>query len=73
MGTNNRLFPLAVITRISAIGSSESDVLRDEEGDVTGTVRAHHDAVRSDVAKTIGPRLSGLEGNDSPVNIAIDA
>ena len=30
------------------------------------SVKAHNDSVRTDVAKSIGPKLSGLEGNAGP-------
>lgn len=63
-GASNRLYPRPLIVRLSPVGSSEGAVLLDENGNVTQTVRAHNDSVRVDVAKTVGPRLAGLEGND---------
>jgi hypothetical protein len=36
-------------------------VLLDAKGNVVSTVKAHNDKVRVDVAKTIGPKLAGLE------------
>jgi len=36
-------------------------VLLDKDGKVVSTVKDHNDKVRVDVAKTIGPKLAGLE------------
>lgn len=63
-GASNRLYPSPLIVRLAPLGSAEGAVLLDAKGKVVKTVRAHNDAVRSDVAKTIGPRLAGLEGGD---------
>jgi hypothetical protein len=42
-------------------GSNEEAVLLSKDGKVVQTVKQHNDAVRVDVAKTIGPKLAGLE------------
>ena len=63
-GASNRLYPRPLIVRLAPAGSGEGAVLLDDEGNVQMTVREHNDAIRVDVAKTIGPRLAGLEGND---------
>jgi len=64
-GASNRLVPKSpLIVRLSPIGSSEGAVILDEKGAVVMTVKQWNDSVRADVAKTIGPRLAGLEGND---------
>jgi hypothetical protein len=39
-------------------------VLLDQDGNVARTVKEHNDSVRMDVAKTVGPKLVGLEGGD---------
>lgn len=36
-------------------------MLLDDKGNVVKTVQAHNDEVRVDVAKTIGPKLAGIE------------
>jgi hypothetical protein len=61
-GASNRLYPRPLIVRLAPEGSTEEAVLLDEEGNVQMTVQAHNDSVRVDVAKTIGPRLAGIEG-----------
>lgn len=63
-GASNRLYPRPLIVQLSPIGSSEGAVLLDAKGNVVQTVKSHNDAVRADVAKTVGPRLAGLEGSD---------
>lgn len=64
-GASNRLVPKSpLIVRLSPIGSSEGAVILDDKGNVVMTVKQWNDSVRADVAKTIGPRLAGLEGND---------
>lgn len=61
-GASNRLYPKPLIVKLAAEGSSDEAVLLDQKGNVVTTVKAHNDSVRSDVAKTLGPKLSGLEG-----------
>ncbi|MBB3983599.1 hypothetical protein GGR44_003295 [Sphingobium fontiphilum] len=63
-GSSNRLYPRPLIVRLAPEGSSEEAVLLDKSGKVVMTVKAHNDSVRTDVAKTIGPKLAGLE--DAP-------
>ncbi len=63
-GASNRLFPKPLIVKLAPEGSTEGAVLLDKDGNTVMTVAQHNDSVRSDVAKTIGPRLAGLEGSD---------
>jgi len=63
-GSSNRLYPRPLIVKLAAEGSSEGAMLLDDKGNVVQSVKQHNDSVRSDVAKTIGPRLAGLEGAD---------
>ncbi|MHA6316237.1 hypothetical protein ACXYN8_01065 [Altererythrobacter sp. CAU 1778] len=63
-GASNRLYPRPLIVRLAPLGSDEGAVLLDKDGNVTKTVRQHNDEVRVDVAKTIGPKLAGLEGSE---------
>jgi len=64
-GASNRLYPRPLIVRLAAEGSEDGAVLLDGKGNVVSTVKQHNDAVRADVAKTVGPRLAGLEGSDA--------
>ena len=61
-GSSNRLYPNPLIVQLAAEGSAGGAVLLDKDGNVVKTVKEHNDSVRSDVAKTVGPRLAGLEG-----------
>ncbi len=61
-GSSNRLYPRPLIVRLAPIGSDEEAVLLDDDGEVEMTVAEHNAKVRMDVAKTIGPKLAGLEG-----------
>ncbi|WP_435418674.1 hypothetical protein WAB17_03650 [Parerythrobacter aurantius] len=63
-GASNRLYPRPLIVQLAPVGSEGGAVLLDKDGNVVQTVKEHNDSVRADVAKTIGPRLAGLEGND---------
>jgi len=63
-GASNKLYPRPLIIRLAPEGSEGGAVLLDEKGNVFKTVKAHNDSVRADVSKTVGPRLSGLEGGD---------
>src|SRR4051812_20259344 len=63
-GASNRLSPSPLIVRLAPEGSPGGAVLLDKKGTVVGTVKAHNDSVRAALAKTLGPRLAGLEGND---------
>lgn len=60
-GASNRLYPRPLIVRLVPEGSNEEPVLLDKDGKVVSTVKEHNDKVRVDVAKTIGPKLAGLE------------
>lgn len=60
-GSSNRLYPRPLIVRLAPVGSDEEAVLLDKDGNVVKTVQEHNDEVRVDVAKTIGPKLAGLE------------
>lgn len=60
-GASNRLYPRPLIVKLAPIGSSEEAVLLDDDGKVVMTVKEHNDSVRVDVAKTIGPKLAGIE------------
>lgn len=60
-GASNRLYPRPLIVRLAPEGSDEDAVLLSKDGKVVQTVKQHNDAVRVDVAKTIGPKLAGLE------------
>ena len=64
-GASNRLYPKPLIVRLAPEGSQGGAVLLDKDGNVVKTVKEHNDSVRVDVAKTVGPRLAGLEGSDS--------
>lgn len=60
-GSSNRLYPRPLIVRLAPEGSSDEAVLLDKSGNVVMSVKAHNDSVRADVAKSIGPKLAGLE------------
>lgn len=60
-GASNRLYPRPLIVRLAREGSNDEPVLLNKDGTVLSTVKAHNDKVRVDVAKTLGPRLAGLE------------
>lgn len=64
-GASNKLVPNSPLTvRLSPVGSTDGAVINDEKGNVVMSVKQWNDSVRADVAKTVGPRLAGLEGND---------
>lgn len=60
-GASNRLYPRPLIVKLAEEGSDEEAVLLDKKGDLVMSVNEHNDSVRVDVAKTIGPKLAGLE------------
>jgi hypothetical protein len=60
-GASNRLYPRPLIVKLAPEGSNEEAVLLDKDGKVVMTVAEHNASVRVDVAKTIGPKLAGLE------------
>jgi hypothetical protein len=65
-GSSNRLYPNPLIVKLAPESSADGAVLLDKNGNVVKTVKEHNDSVRSDVAKTVGPRLAGLEGGPQP-------
>ena len=60
-GSSNRLYPRPLIVQLVPEGSDQEPMLLDKSGKVVMSVKAHNDSVRVDVAKTIGPKLAGLE------------
>lgn len=60
-GASNRLYPRPLIVKLAPLGSSDEAMLLDKDGKEVTSVKAHNDSVRVDVAKSIGPKLSGLE------------
>ncbi|WP_156420701.1 MULTISPECIES: translation initiation factor 2 GTPase [unclassified Sphingopyxis] len=60
-GSSNRLYPRPLIVQLAPEGSDQEAVLLDKDGKVVMTVAEHNASVRVDVAKTIGPKLAGLE------------
>jgi len=65
-GASNRLYPNPLIVKLAPVGSDGGAVLLEKNGNVWKTVKEHNDSVRSDVAKTVGARLAGLEGDPQP-------
>ena len=65
-GSSNRLYPNPLIVKLAPEGSPGGAVLLDKNGNVVKSVKDHNDSVRSDVAKTVGPHLAGLEGGPQP-------
>ena len=59
-GASNKLSPNPVSVRLVASGASGEEELLDKQGRNAGTVAAHNDKVRVDVAKTIGSDAAGL-------------
>ena len=59
-GASNKLSPNPVSVRLVATGATGEEVLFDKQGRNAGTVAAHNDKVRVDVAKTIGNDAAGL-------------
>lgn len=62
-GSSNRLYPRPLIVQLAAEGSDDEAMLLDKKGGVVMSVKQHNDSVRVDVAKTIGPKLAGIEEN----------
>lgn len=60
-GASNRLYPRPLIVKLAPLGSNEEAMLLDKDGKEVMSVKAHNDSVKVDVAKTLGPKLSGLE------------
>ena len=63
-GASNRLYPNPLNIKLAPEGSAEGAMLLDRNGNVVMSVKQHNDSVRMDVAKTVGPKLAGLEGTD---------
>ena len=59
-GASNKLSPNPVSVRLVAAGATGEEVLLDKQGRNAGSVAAHNDKVRVDVAKTIGNDAAGL-------------
>lgn len=72
-GASNRLYPRPLIVRLAPEGSTDEPVLLDKKGNVVMTVDAHNDSVRVDVAKTIGPKLAGLDESPATLEAAKSA
>lgn len=70
-GASNHLYPNPVSVKLVPLGSDAQEVLIDKDGKETGTVQAHNDKVRTDVAKTIGAEAAGL--NAKPAEVAATA
>lgn len=64
-GASNKLTPEPLNVRLTREGSGDEPVLLDKDGKVDKTVQAYNDSVRVDVAKTIGPKLAGIEGDQA--------
>jgi hypothetical protein len=64
-GATNYLFPEPLSVRLARLGSEQDAVLLDKEGAVSGTVTAHNDSVREDVAETIGASAAGVTAGGS--------
>ena len=62
-GASNRLYPNPLIVKLAPEGSTGGAVLLDKDGNVIKSVKEYNDTVRSDVAKTVGAKLAGLEGS----------
>jgi hypothetical protein len=59
-GASNKLSPSPVSVRLVPLGAAGEELLLDKKGQEAGTVAAHNDKVRLDVAKTIGAEAAGL-------------
>ena len=67
-GASNKLTPNPVNVRLVANGQSGQEILIDKKGRDAGTVEAHNNKVRVDVAKSIGPDAAGMP-SPAPVPI----
>ena len=59
-GASNKLTPNPINVRLVANGQSGQELLIDKKGKEAGTVEAHNDKVRIDVAKSIGLDAAGM-------------
>ena len=64
-GATNYLFPEPLAVRLARLGSGEDAVLLDKDGAASGTVSAHNETVRADVAETIGATAAGVTAGGS--------
>lgn len=62
-GASNRLSPSPLSVQLAPAGTGKGAQLLDAKGKVVMSVKEHNDKVRTDVAKTIGAKLAGLEGD----------
>lgn len=72
-GSSNRLYPRPLIVQLAPEGSDQEAMLLDKKGNVVMSVEQHNDSVRVDVAKTIGPKLAGLEEGAAAADAAVGA
>ena len=72
-GSSNRLYPRPLIVQLAPEGSDQEAMLLDKKGNVVMSVEQHNDAVRVDVAKTIGPKLAGLEEGAAAADASVGA
>lgn len=72
-GSTNHLYPSPVSVKLVPVGTDGEEVLLDKKGHEIGTVSAHNDNVRKDVAKTIGAEAAGLNPQTAPVATATAA
>ena len=59
-GASNKLTPNPLTVRLVADGQIGHEMLIDKKGKEAGTVEAHNDKVRVDVAKSIGADAAGI-------------
>lgn len=59
-GSSKKLSPNPVSVKLVAEGASGEEMLLDKKGKEMGTLAAHNDKVRVDVAKTIGNEAAGV-------------
>lgn len=72
-GSSNRLYPRPLIVQLAPEGSDHEAMLLDKKGNVVMSVEQHNNSVRVDVAKTIGPKLAGLEDGATTAETATGA
>jgi hypothetical protein len=59
-GSSNKIAPNPVNVRMTANGQTTAEMMLDKKGKDNGTVDAHNDSVRVDVAKSIGADAAGM-------------
>jgi hypothetical protein len=72
-GSSNRLYPRPLIVQLAPEGSDQEAMLLDKKGNVVMSVEQHNNSVRVDVAKTIGPKLAGIEESATTAETATGA